>query len=107
MPNLIISGKDFKLTPQIKEYVTKKMGKVSKLAYRPISEMKIELDVDHNQRTGNIYRAEASVILAGKIIKAGEKADNLRAAIDLTIPKIIRQVEKVKEKILTKRRARS
>jgi len=104
---LIISAKDFRINQWLKDYVTKKMGKLGKLLPADVA-AKVELDHDHNQRTGLVYRAEASVMLGSKAIKAGEKGTTMEAAIDLTVPKLIQQVKKFKDKrqTLQRRRAR-
>ncbi|MFH1207908.1 MAG: ribosome-associated translation inhibitor RaiA [Patescibacteria group bacterium] len=100
---LIISAKDFKLSQWLKDYSAKKMSKLERLLPDDI-EAKIELDHDHNQRTGFVFRAEASVMLGGKAIKAGEKGTTIEAAIDLTVPKLIQQVKKFKDKRQTLQR---
>lgn len=99
MPN-IISGKNFKLTPTLKDYITKQMRKAKKFSPAPVIEMKVELDTDKNQRSGDIFRVAASIQLPGKIIKAGQKAEHMREAIDLCLPKLIRQIRKYKTKAL-------
>jgi len=104
MNNLIITGKDFKLTPSLKAYVSKKMGKLDEFSSVRILEAKVELDVDHNQKSGLIYRTEMSVQLPGTIFKAGQKAYNMREAIDLCLPKLTEQVMKYKDKSLTRKK---
>jgi putative sigma-54 modulation protein len=104
MPNVIISGKDFKLNQTLQNYVAKKMEKISKLASLPIKSIKVELDADKNQKSGQIYRAEMSVQLPGKILKSGQKGYNMREAIDLCLPKLAEQVTKYKDKMLTKKK---
>ncbi|MBU0597587.1 ribosome-associated translation inhibitor RaiA [Patescibacteria group bacterium] len=94
--SLVITGKNFKLNSAIKEYVTKQMNKVTKYTSMPINDMKVELDIDKNQQSGLKNRVEVSVELLGKIIKAGHKAENMREAIDLCMPKLIRQIKKYK-----------
>lgn len=103
---LTISAKDFQLNQWQKDYATKKMSKLEPLVPENVG-AKIELDHDHNQRTGLVFRAEASVTLGGKTIKAGEKGQSLEAAIDLTVPKLVNQVKKFKDKRQTiQRRSR-
>ncbi len=103
--NLIISAKNFRLGKWVKDYAMKKMSKLEQLL--PVAtDAKIELDHDHNQRTGLVYRVEASATLGGKTIKAGEKGATMEAAIDLTVPKLIAQVKKFKDKRQTMQRRR-
>lgn len=104
MANIIITGKDFKLTQPLKDYVSRKMEKITKLSSLQIRDIKIELDFDKNQKSGLIYRAEMSVQLPGRILKAGEKAYNMREAVDLCIPKLVEQVTKYKDKSLSRKK---
>jgi len=102
--NVIISGKDFSLTPSLKAYTlahTKKLGRIMPA----IQEIKIELDVDKNQHSGAIYRAEISVKLPGSFLKAGEKAEHMQQALDLCVPKLAKQLERVKAKKSRKQRS--
>lgn len=95
-----ITGKNFKLTPTLKNYVLQKTRKLQKFLPVTIREIKIELDHDHNQRTGLVNRIELSVFVPGKVIKAGQKAEHMIEAIDLCLPKLIRQLRKYKTKKL-------
>jgi len=95
-----ISGKNFKLTDQLKQCALEKTRKLQKFSLSPIKEIKIELDHDHNQKSGLVNRVEISVFIPGKIIKAGIKAEHMIEAIDLCLPKVIRQLKKFKSKQL-------
>lgn len=91
----ILSAKDFSLTPAIKTYVLERLQVL--VHHAPaIEDVKVELDVDHNQHKGLINRVEISARLGTAYLKAGEKAEHMREAIDLCIPKLIRQIEKHK-----------
>lgn len=104
MKNIVITGKDFQLTTSLKEYVEKKMEKISELSSLDIIGMKVELDVDKNQKSGLINRVEMSVQLPGETFKAGQKASNMREAIDLCLPKLVEQVAKYKDKKLSRKK---
>ena len=104
MPNIIITGKNYKLSPTIKQFVTDKMSKLYRMKNLRISETKVELDFDTNQHSGQIYRVEISVILPGKILKAGAKAYSMQEAINLSLPKIIEQVTKYKDTFLSRKK---
>lgn len=101
--DIIISGKNFKLTPALKIYVEQKFGKLSRF-WKKIIRARVELDVDRNQRSGDIYRVEAKLEVPGPDIKAGLKASDMHAAIDLVIPKLERLISKVKGKVESKMR---
>ncbi len=93
---ITISGKDFKLTPAIKEYVNMKLGKLAKFN-QDIMRIGVELDVDHNVTKGKKNRIEVWVYLPGKTIQAGMKAEHMDEAIDLVYPIIERRLVKQKE----------
>lgn len=95
--NITISGKDFPLTTALKDYVSAKIGRLEKFS-REIERIGVELDVDRNHHTGDLYRVEVWVYLPGKTIQAGMKADDMRTAIDAVYPKLERQIVKDKEK---------
>ena len=95
--DLIISGKDFRLTPSLKAYVEQKIGRLSRF-WRRIIRTRVELDVDHNQRSGDIYRVEAKVEVPGPDIRLGIKARAMYAAIDLIANKLERLIGKAKAK---------
>ncbi len=94
---VIISGKNFSLTPSLKEYTEKKVLKLMKFS-PSIEQARIELDVDHNQRSGNINRVEIWLLLQKKTLQIGIKANDMRAAIDQAIDKLEIQLVRLKEK---------
>ena len=96
---ITISGKDFKPTPANQEYITAKLSKLERF-HPNIRGIGVELDVDHHAHSGNRYRAEVWVHLSAKDIKAGIKAETMKAAIDLLYPKLERQLVKHKEKLV-------
>ncbi len=97
---ITISAKTFKINKPQKDYVTKLMKKAATFSPIPVRDMKVELDHDHNQRTGMVFRVEMSLKISRSIIMAGQKAEHLREAIDLCYPKLIRQIKKYKTKKL-------
>ncbi len=95
--DIIISGKNFKLTPSLKVYVQEKFGKLARYWGR-IVRTRVELDVEHNQATGEVYRVEAKVEVPGPDITIGEKASDMHAAIDAVVEKLQRLISKAKGK---------
>lgn len=95
--DITLAGKDFALTPSLKAYVRDKLGKLTRF-HPKIERIGVELDVDHNQRRGRIFRVEAWVYLPGRTVEAGVKAEDMHAAIDLVYPKLERQLVRLKER---------
>ncbi len=101
--DLIISGKNFKLTPSLKTYVEQKVGKLARYWNR-IIRARVELDVDHNQKSGDIYRTEVKLEVPGPDIRMGAKAGDMHAAIDVVVPKLERLIARVKGKMASQLR---
>lgn len=93
----IISGKNFKLSPAVKDYVTSKLKKLERYSDH-ILWTKAELDHSTHHRTGLVYRVELSVEVRGDILIATEKAEHLREAFDKCLPKLERQIKKYETK---------
>ncbi|MDP2789925.1 MAG: ribosome-associated translation inhibitor RaiA [bacterium] len=100
---MIVTAKDFKLTPSITEYANQKFGALERLSRQPITDIKVMLDVDHNQRHGNVCRVEGSAVWRGRTYKAGEKATEMHEAIDICVEKLERQLRDAKERLISKR----
>ncbi len=100
---MVITAKDFKLTPSIHEYATQKFGSLVRLSRQPVTDLKVMLDVDHHKRHGDICRVEASAVWRGRTFKAGEKATEMHEAIDICVEKLERQLRDAKERFISKR----
>jgi putative sigma-54 modulation protein len=105
--NIAIKATNLELTPAIKEYAEEKVGNLGKFI-DPI-EAKIELERDRKHHSGEVFRAEITLVMGGKLLRADATAEDMYAAIDLTIPKIKEQISKFKDKrtTLQKRGART
>jgi ribosomal subunit interface protein len=100
--NLQITAKDFPLTPSIRQYTAERIAHLTHRSTEVLS-VKVELDVDHNRTTGVRARAEIWIHVPGSVISAGAKAESVRAALDLTVPKIARQLRDRKGRRLGRR----
>lgn len=100
---LQITGKDFPLTSAIKQYVAERVAHLTHRSPDVLS-VKVELDVDHNQRSGVRARTEVWVHVPGVLLSAGAKAESVRAALDLTMPKLARQLRDRKDRRVSRRR---
>lgn len=100
---MILSAKDFKLTPSIKTYATQKFSALARLSREPVSDIKVMLDIDRNKKHGEVCRVEGSAVWRGRTYKAGEKATEMHEAIDLCVEKLERQLRDAKERWLSKR----
>lgn len=96
------------LTPSVTQYVEEKVGHLEKYINGAI-ETKVELERDRHHHSGNVFRAEVTMMIGGKMIRADATAEDMYAAIDLVVPKLKEQISKFKDKkeTLRKRGARS
>lgn len=101
--NISIKGTHIELTPSIREYVEEKFGNLEK--YIDAMEGKVELERDQRHQSGPVYRAELTMIVGGKIMRAEARGEDIYAAVDLVVPKIKEQISKFKDKKTTLRRS--
>lgn len=94
---VIISGKNFSLTSSLKEFVEKKISKLEKYSTL-LEQARVELDVDRNQRSGDIYRVEIWLLLPKKPLQIGVKSSDMRSAVDQAVNKLETQLVRFKEK---------
>lgn len=98
-----IYTKDLDLTDRIKDYATKKVGKLDKFLSE-IGECRVDLGYAKTARNAS-DRFIAQVTIRGKgfILRSEERADSIYAAIDATVDKMTRQIERFKGKHWRKR----
>jgi putative sigma-54 modulation protein len=105
--NIAIKATNLDLTEALRAYAEDKVGNLDK--YADSIDAKIELERDRKHASGSVFRAEVTLHVKGKMIRADARAEDMYAAIDLVIPKLKEQVSKSKKKkdTLQKRGARS
>ncbi len=101
--NISIKGTHLDLTPSIKQYVDEKIGNLDKFIVA--MEAKVELERDQHHQSGLVFRAEVTMIVGGKIMRAESKGEDIYAAVDMVIPKLKEQISKFKDKKQTMRRS--
>lgn len=94
--NISLKGTHVDLTPSIKEYVEEKVGALEK--FMPGLEARVELERDQHHNTGEVFRAEVTMLAGGKDIRAEASSPDMYASIDLVIPKVKDQILKFKDK---------
>jgi len=89
-----IVGRDFEVTDRIEDYVKKKVAKLDR-HLSMIDETRIELSHVKSARSAiDRYVAQMTVRGKGFILRAEERADDIRAAIDVALEKLGRQVNR-------------
>lgn len=93
------------MTEPLKEYIETKMGSLEKFVSRYDVDGSLRMDVEISRTTasqhkGEVFYAEASVQLPGKLVRAEDTQADARVAID-SVKQILKQeLVKYKEKSL-------
>ena len=90
--NLHLSGHHLEITPAMREYVTNKLGRVTR-HFDHVIEVNLILSVDKLKQ-----KIEAKVHMSGKDIFVESSDTDMYAAIDILVDKLDRQIIKHKEK---------
>lgn len=101
-----IKASKIKLTPEIKEYVEKKMNILDKYLgkIQPVScHVEVGLSVG-GQKTGDIYHTEVILELPRAMIVVEKSAGELFKSIDSTKDHLARAITKYREKLIERRR---
>lgn len=96
--NLEIFGHEFEVTDHLRDYVTKKVAKLDR-HLDVIDEIRVELSFIKAARSAaDRYVAQMTVRGKGFILRAEERADDIRTALDAAMEKLSRQTERFKDK---------
>ncbi|NCO23278.1 ribosomal subunit interface protein [bacterium (Candidatus Moisslbacteria) CG12_big_fil_rev_8_21_14_0_65_36_11] len=96
-------AKNFQLTPQIEDYIDKKINKFLRLSKR-ILRARVELDFDPQFRDNKNFKVEIKLEVPGKDLCAVCQAKDLPLALDGVEKKMRAQLTDYKEKFIQKRR---
>lgn len=100
--NYNVRGENIEVTPAIREYVEKKIGKIDRyFSNTPDANASVNLKV----RPNNTSKVEVTIPMSNLVLRAEEENADMYAAIDLIVDKLERQIRKHKTKI--NRRLRS
>lgn len=91
-----VRGKNLEVTPSLKEYVEKRVGKLDKLI-DPVKEAVVTLVVEKE-----MHRVEVTIPLNGVILRGEEETADMYSSIDNVVEKIERQIRKNKTKLSKK-----
>jgi putative sigma-54 modulation protein len=100
MLKLNIKGTNLKLEPLVYDYIQEKIGGLDKFIEKDDSVIQtwVEIGISNNQQSGNIYRAEVQICLAGRNIFAEAVNKDIYLAIDAVKDKLQVELKKYKEK---------
>lgn len=97
--NIIVTGRHLDVTPALKDYVEKKVGRVNRYLSN-ISEAVVTISVEK-------YRHKVEVLLKvnGVLIQAEGITSEVYSSIDEVAEKLGRQIKKYKEKLVSHRKS--
>ena len=98
---VLVKGRNFHITPALKEYAEEKIQRVSHYL-DSIIKAEVELSVEKNRRIGNGQTAEVTIFTKGPVIRAREASPDIYASIDLVFAKLERQVKKYRGKLVAR-----
>jgi len=93
---IIVRGKNIDITPALKDYVEKRIGKVTKY-FDHLGEITAVLTVQKGR-----HIVEVTVPVNGMLLRGEEATADMYTSIDLVIEKLERQIEKYKTRIARK-----
>ena len=99
-----VNGRNIEITEAIKAYVKEKIGKVA-THYDQIQGIEVISSVIKNPAAAEKHIAEVRCNLDKVKIHLEESAESMYASIDLLSDKLLRQVQKVKDKALSSNKA--
>ncbi len=95
---IAIYGKNIEISDRISDYVTAKIGKVDRFL-QDIDEIRVDLSHMKNARNAaDRYSSQITIRGKGYILRTEENADDLSAAVDASMDKMSRQIERFKGK---------
>jgi putative sigma-54 modulation protein len=98
---IIVKGKDLKLTPSLKNYVEEKIGRIEKhlpQKVREVATAEVWLVYFHHHKKGKNSHCYVLLQVPEKNIRVQTSAEEMHAAIDLAYEKLERLVLKYKQK---------
>lgn len=92
---IAVRGKNINVTPALKDYAEKRLGKLEK--YFNGADAQVNLSVAKEN-----HIVEVTVLVNGLILRGEESTDDMYASIDLVVDKLEKQIDKYKTKLSRK-----
>ncbi len=92
-----VKGRNIEVTPALREYVEKKVAKVTK-QFKAVGDISAVLKVEK----GN-HIVEITVPASGILLRAQETTKDMYSSIDLVVEKIERQIHKYKTRLMKRK----
>jgi len=94
---LQVKGKNVEVTPSMREYAERKLGKLAKQLSEQ-TQVEVELSEQRNPSIAASHVAEATIFTKGPTLRAREASPDMKASIDQLVEKLERQVKRYRER---------
>ncbi|MCR6545389.1 ribosome-associated translation inhibitor RaiA [Dehalobacterium formicoaceticum] len=98
---IILKGRNTEVTPALRDYAEKRLGKLSKYI-EGLGEVYVTLLVEKDR-----HRVEVTIPLNGLILRGEEETSDMYSSIDLVEEKLEKQIEKYKTRINKKTKTKT
>ena len=93
---LQVTGKNIELTPELNQYIERKLGKLDK--HLPsIIESKVEIAEEKTKSRSQRFIAQVTINSSGTLLRGEERGDDFFTAIDRVASIMDRQIERFKD----------
>jgi putative sigma-54 modulation protein len=94
---LQVKGRNLEITPSLREYAERKVGKLARQLADP-TKVQLELAVERNPSIADNQVAEATIWTKGPVLRARDASPDMKASIDGLVEKLQRQVDRYRDK---------
>ncbi|HSN78361.1 MAG TPA: ribosome-associated translation inhibitor RaiA, partial [Anaerolineae bacterium] len=94
---LVIKGRNIEVNDRLREYVEKKIGKMSKFL-PDLQEIRVELAEEKSRKTSERQVVQVTMRSNGTLLRAEERNSDIYAAIDAVADKLHGQINRFKGK---------
>jgi putative sigma-54 modulation protein len=94
---LQVKGRNLEITPALREYAERKVGKLARQLADP-TKVQLELAVERNPSIADNQVAEATIWTKGPVLRARDASPDMKASIDGLVEKLQRQVDRYRDK---------
>ncbi|MCL0101422.1 ribosome-associated translation inhibitor RaiA [Peptococcaceae bacterium] len=95
--NINVRGKNVEVTPALKSYVEKRVGKLKRF-FDGLGDAEVKLEIRKNR-----HKVEVTIPVNGMILRGEEATADMYASVDLVVEKLERQIERYKGKLYEKK----
>lgn len=103
---LLVHGRNVEVTDWIREYVTKKVGRLERYLNQ-VSDARIELTQNATRAAGDRFTAQLTIWSNGHILRAEESTADILVSVDATVEKMSQQIRRFKGRRYQNRRRQS